>query len=160
MPVARAFAVMVGGEAAWALFEAMELVIVPLPMKEWCFAPRAGGAVTMILGLLATVLLYTGNDRWVRPDGSPRCCALAGVDRPGLDQPVAPSLLVRVHECNDRQILDRDAGLRPGIQGPLRVFLRAGRGRDGPDRACGIPVARGVPRRPRSCSSACCCRGL
>ncbi len=75
MPIARAFTVMVAGEAAWALFEAMELVIVPLPMKEWCFAPRAGGAVTMILGLLATVLLYTGNDRWVRPRRFAAICA-------------------------------------------------------------------------------------
>ena len=75
MPIARAFAVMVGGEAAWALFEAMELVIVPLPIKEWCFALRAGGAITMILGLLATVLLYTGNERWVRPRRFAAICA-------------------------------------------------------------------------------------
>ena len=75
MPVARAFAVMAGGEAAWAFFEAMELLIVPLPMKEWCFALRASGVVTMILGLLATVLLYTGHDRWVRPRRYAAICA-------------------------------------------------------------------------------------
>ena len=67
MPVARAFAVMMIGEAAWALFEAMELVIVNLPLKQLCFVLRASGAVTTILGLLATVLLYTGNDRWMEP---------------------------------------------------------------------------------------------
>ena len=32
--MAAAFAVMMAGEAAWALFEAMELVIVDLPIKR------------------------------------------------------------------------------------------------------------------------------
>jgi Mrp family chromosome partitioning ATPase len=45
MPLARAFSVMMIGEAAWALFEALELVIVDLPLKQWCFALRVGGAV-------------------------------------------------------------------------------------------------------------------
>ena len=75
MPLARAFSVMMIGEAAWALFEALELVIVDLPLKQWCFALRVGGAVTMILGLLATVLLYTGNDRWVEPRRFAAICA-------------------------------------------------------------------------------------
>ncbi len=93
MPLTRAFAVMMIGEAAWALFEAMELVIVDLPWKQLCFILRATGAVTMILGLLATVLLYTGNIRWLESGRYVAICAVAGLARPGLDEPVAPSLL-------------------------------------------------------------------
>src|SRR5262245_22958959 len=67
MPVAPAFAVMMGGEAAWALFEALELVIIDLPIKRLCFELRVAGAVTTILGLLAFVLGYTGWGRWLSP---------------------------------------------------------------------------------------------
>ncbi|HZW34180.1 MAG TPA: histidine kinase N-terminal 7TM domain-containing protein [Isosphaeraceae bacterium] len=67
MPAARAFAVMMAGEAAWALFEALELMIVDLPVKRLCFVLRATGAVTMILALLAFVLRFTGCDRWLEP---------------------------------------------------------------------------------------------
>jgi PAS domain S-box-containing protein len=62
---APALAAMMAGEAAWALFEGLELVIADLPTKRLCFALRAGGAVTTILGLLAFVLRYTGRDRWL-----------------------------------------------------------------------------------------------
>ncbi len=143
--MARAFVVMMVGEAAWALFEAMELVIVDLPLKQWCFALRASGAVTMILGLLATVLLYTGNDRWMEPRRFGAICA--------------PSLALLVlawtnpwHHLywtkidNERigAILDRDAGVRRGIPAPLRVLLRPGRDRDGPAGEGGLSVERRV----------------
>ncbi len=65
-PIARAFALMMAGEAAWALFEALELVIVDIELKKLCFVLRGTGTVTMISSLLATVLLYTGRDQWVK----------------------------------------------------------------------------------------------
>jgi PAS domain S-box-containing protein len=64
---APAFAAMMAGEAAWALFEALELVIVDLDIKRICFALRVAGATTTILGMLAFVLRYTGCDRWMAP---------------------------------------------------------------------------------------------
>src|SRR5437667_10244752 len=67
MPVAPAFAVMMAGEAAWALFEALELIVVDLPVKRLCFALRVAGAAITILGVLAFVLRYTGRDRWLEP---------------------------------------------------------------------------------------------
>ena len=76
-PVARAFALMMVGEAAWALFEALELVVVDIETKKLCFVLRGTGTVTMILSLLATVLLYTGRDRWVKPPRFTLICAPA-----------------------------------------------------------------------------------
>jgi signal transduction histidine kinase/CheY-like chemotaxis protein len=64
---APAFAVMMAGEAAWALFEAAELVIVDERIKRACFALRVAGATTMLLGMFAFVLRYTGHDRWLSP---------------------------------------------------------------------------------------------
>ncbi len=65
--IATAFSAMMVGEAAWALFEAMELVIVELPIKRMCFALRVAGATMMLLGMLAFVLRYTGCERWLAP---------------------------------------------------------------------------------------------
>src|SRR5437763_13692606 len=67
MPVAPAFALMMAGEASWALFEALELVTVDLPIKRLWFAMRVAGATITILGLLAVVLRYTGRDPWPEP---------------------------------------------------------------------------------------------
>ena len=52
---------MMAGEAAWALFEALELVIADIETKKLCFMLRATGSVTMILSLLATVLALHGS---------------------------------------------------------------------------------------------------
>jgi PAS domain S-box-containing protein len=76
-PVARAFALMMVGEAAWAFFEALELVVVDIETKKLCFVLRATGTVTLILSLLATVLLYTGRDQWVKPPRFTVICAPA-----------------------------------------------------------------------------------
>jgi PAS domain S-box-containing protein len=73
------FATMMAGEAAWALFEALELVIVNLEIKKICFILRATGCVTMILSLLATVLAYTGHVRWLRRGRFALVCAPAAV---------------------------------------------------------------------------------
>src|SRR5262249_9452443 len=75
LPTAPAFAVMMTGEAAWALFEAMELVIVDLPVKRLCFALRAAGATTTTLRLLAFVLRSTGCERWLEPRRFGALCA-------------------------------------------------------------------------------------
>ena len=66
LPMAPAFAVMMTGEAAWALFEALELVVVEIPAKQPFFELRNAGAVTAILGLLAVVLRYTAHDEWLK----------------------------------------------------------------------------------------------
>jgi len=65
MPMAPAFTVMMAGEAAWALFEGLELVIVEMPFKQVCFELRVAGAVTTVLGMLAFVLRYTGCADWL-----------------------------------------------------------------------------------------------
>jgi PAS domain S-box-containing protein len=65
MPLAVIFAVMMIGEASWALFEALEILIVEMPVKEILFKLRVAGAVVAILGLLAFVFRYTGRDRWL-----------------------------------------------------------------------------------------------
>ncbi len=64
--MAPAFAVMMTGEAAWALFEALELVVVEIAAKQPFFELRNAGAVTAILGLLAVVLRYTGHVEWLK----------------------------------------------------------------------------------------------
>ena len=64
--MAAAFAVMMTGEAAWALFEALELVFMEMPAKQPFFELRVAGAVTAILGLLAVVLRYTGHFEWLK----------------------------------------------------------------------------------------------
>jgi PAS domain S-box-containing protein len=66
-PAAIVFSVAMFGEAAWALFEALELVITDLPAKKLCFALRTAGTMTTVLGLLATVLVYTGRVSWLTP---------------------------------------------------------------------------------------------
>ena len=66
LAMAPAFAVMMTGEAAWALFEALELVFVEIPAKQPFFELRNAGAVTAILGLLAVVLRYTGHVEWLK----------------------------------------------------------------------------------------------
>jgi PAS domain S-box-containing protein len=66
LAMAPAFAVMMTGEAAWALFEALELVFVELPAKQPFYELRIAGAVTAILGLLAVVLRYTGHVEWLK----------------------------------------------------------------------------------------------
>ena len=66
LAMAPAFAVMMAGEAAWSLFEALELLFVEISAKEPFFELRVAGAVTAILGLLAVVLRYTGHIHWLR----------------------------------------------------------------------------------------------
>ncbi len=63
--LAASFAVMMAGEAAWALFDAIELVVGGLGVKQACFALRAAGASAAVLGMLASVLVYTGHARWL-----------------------------------------------------------------------------------------------
>ena len=65
-PMAPAFAMMMSGEAVWALSEALELVFIEISAKRPFFELRVAGAVTAILGLLAVVLRYTGHTSWLR----------------------------------------------------------------------------------------------
>jgi signal transduction histidine kinase/ActR/RegA family two-component response regulator len=66
-PITTAFTWMMVGQAAWALFEALELVTADLATKKIWFVLRAAGTVMAILSLLAAVLIYTGRDAWVKP---------------------------------------------------------------------------------------------
>ena len=75
--IAQTFATMMAGQACWALFEALELVIPDLEIKKLCFALRTTASVLVILYLLATVLLYTGRDYWVKPRRFAAICAPA-----------------------------------------------------------------------------------
>ena len=65
LPMAPAFTVMMAGEAAWALFEALELIVVDPDLKQICNDFRVAGAVTTVLGMLAFVLRYTGCTDWL-----------------------------------------------------------------------------------------------
>ena len=67
LSMAPAFAVMMAGEAVWALFEAFELIYREIAAKRPFFELRVAGAVIAILGLLAVVLRYTGHAKWLRP---------------------------------------------------------------------------------------------
>jgi PAS domain S-box-containing protein len=75
--IARFFALTMAGEAGWALFEALELIIPDLQIKKLCFVLRLTATVTMILCLLAMVLLYTGRDAWLEPRRFGMICAPA-----------------------------------------------------------------------------------
>jgi hypothetical protein len=76
MPRAPAFATMMAGEMIWASAEALELIVVPLPVKLLCIDLRTVGAVTSILGMLAFVLHYTGRGRWLDPRRFGAICAV------------------------------------------------------------------------------------
>jgi signal transduction histidine kinase/CheY-like chemotaxis protein len=65
LALAPAFAVMMTGEAAWALAEALEVVVADLPSKSICYDLRIAGTVTALIGLLALTLRYSGNARWL-----------------------------------------------------------------------------------------------
>lgn len=64
--LALSLAVMMSGEAAWALCDAVRLVVGDLGVKEACIALRVAGASVALLGMLAAVLVYTGHARWLR----------------------------------------------------------------------------------------------
>jgi len=76
MPRAPAFVTMMAGETVWAISEALELIVVPLPVKLLCINLRVVGAVTSILGMLAFVLHYTGRGRWLKPRRFGALCAV------------------------------------------------------------------------------------
>ena len=75
-PMAPTFAVMMTGEAAWALFEALELVTIPMSIKQIWFDMRVTGAVSTVLGMVALVLRYTGHGHWLAPRRLGAICAL------------------------------------------------------------------------------------
>ena len=151
---------MMAGEVAWALFEALELVIVDLRIKRLCFALRVAGATTMLLGMLAFVLRYTGHERWLAPR------RFAAIAAPMLALTLLAwtnpwhHLYWRSIGTSGSAVLDRHAGLRPGVLGALRLQLRPGGDRDRPAGPGRVPIRAGCSGpRPRSCSSGCCCRG-
>ena len=76
-PMAPAFVIMMAGEAAWALFEALELVSAHPTLQEFCYEVRTAGAVITILGMFAFVLRYTGSVRWLEPRLFAAVCAPA-----------------------------------------------------------------------------------
>ena len=67
LPMAPAFITMMAGEAAWAWFEALELVCTNPIAQGLCYQLRTAGAVITILGLLAFVLRNTGSNFWLEP---------------------------------------------------------------------------------------------
>jgi signal transduction histidine kinase/ActR/RegA family two-component response regulator len=77
MKIALAFAVMMTGEVAWAFLAMLELIAADLPVKRILCELRVAGAIIAILGLLATVLRYTGRCRWLSPIRFGALCAPA-----------------------------------------------------------------------------------
>jgi signal transduction histidine kinase/ActR/RegA family two-component response regulator len=77
LPMAPAFTIMMAGEAAWALFEALELVCNDPQAQSLFYAIRTAGAVITVLGLLAFVLRYTGSTHWLEPRRITLICAPA-----------------------------------------------------------------------------------
>jgi signal transduction histidine kinase/ActR/RegA family two-component response regulator len=77
LPMAAAFITMMAGEAAWALFEAIELICTDMKAQGLCFELRTAGAVITILGLLAFVLRYTRSVHWLEPRRFAAICAPA-----------------------------------------------------------------------------------
>ena len=77
LPMAPAFTIMMAGEAAWALFEAIELASNDPAVQGLCYELRTAGAVVTILGLLAFVLRYTGSVQWLQPRRITMVCAPA-----------------------------------------------------------------------------------
>jgi PAS domain S-box-containing protein len=77
LPMAPAFTAMMAGEAAWALFEAMELIIIDEDLKQLCNNLRVAGAILTIQGMLAFVLRYTGCTNWLKWPRFAAVCAPA-----------------------------------------------------------------------------------
>jgi PAS domain S-box-containing protein len=76
MPRAPAFIAMMAGETAWASAEAVELIVAAPAIQLLCINVRVVGAVASILGMLAIVLHYTGQDRWLAPHRFVAVCAV------------------------------------------------------------------------------------
>jgi signal transduction histidine kinase/ActR/RegA family two-component response regulator len=77
LALAPAFAVMMTGEAVWALAEALEVLFADMPTKSLCYAFRIVGTLTAIVGVLALTLRYTGNTRWLERSRFSAVCAPA-----------------------------------------------------------------------------------
>ena len=77
LPMAAALITMMAGEAAWALFEAIELICIDVKAQGLCYELRTAGAVITVLGLLAFVLRYTGSVRWLESRRFAVICAPA-----------------------------------------------------------------------------------
>ena len=67
---------MMVGEMMWAASQAVELMVVDVPVKLFCINLRVLGAVISILGMLGFVLHYTGRGRWLSPGRFAAICAL------------------------------------------------------------------------------------
>jgi signal transduction histidine kinase/CheY-like chemotaxis protein len=78
-PQFATFACIMAGEASWALFEALELVTMPLRVKYLWFELRTAGATFAVLAVLALVLRYVGLVQWLRPRRFSIVCAPAVV---------------------------------------------------------------------------------
>ncbi len=66
-PQVTNFALVMAGEASWALFEALELVTTKLSIKYVWFEMRTAGAILTVLAVLALVLRFAGLSQWLRP---------------------------------------------------------------------------------------------
>jgi signal transduction histidine kinase/ActR/RegA family two-component response regulator len=76
MPRAPAFIAMMAGETTWAFAEALELIVAAPVIQLLCINLRVVGAVVSILGMLAFVLHYTGQDQWLVPRRFLAVCAV------------------------------------------------------------------------------------
>ena len=123
LPLAPAFATMMTGEAIWALAETLELMSKDVLSMEMCYDLRIAGTVAAVLGTFAFVLRYTGEVRL----GSPPFVGLwrngHRAPRPGVDRPLAPSLLQPDRHQRDRRFPVRRARVGPRLLGAHRLCV-------------------------------------
>ena len=154
-PIARAFALMMAGEAAWALFEALELVIVDIETQKTLLrAARDRHRDHDFEPVGDRAALHRPRSMGQTASIYPDLCPVALAARARLDQSLAPSLLDQTLERLDQWPLDRDAGLRALLQGSLCLLLPPGGGRlpsCWPRRFTARPGS--IAPRPPSCSS-------
>lgn len=109
VPMAPAFITMMAGEAAWALFEAIELTC-PNPVEQalW-YELRTAGAVITILGLLAFVIRYTG--------------CVPSVNRRRFAMVCAPALVLILVAWTNPWHHFYWVTHRPGLTGPFHIAI-------------------------------------
>ncbi|HKI18798.1 MAG TPA: histidine kinase N-terminal 7TM domain-containing protein, partial [Isosphaeraceae bacterium] len=67
IPRARAYAVMLFGEAIWAWAEAIALLTVELPFQNFWREFHGVGVLVTMFGLLKFLLVFNGRERWLVP---------------------------------------------------------------------------------------------
>ncbi len=95
-------------------------------MKRLCIDIRLLGTFVAILGLVAFVLRFTGLSLAAGGSDGRGLCRGCPLDRAGVDQSLAPSLLVASVEREDQRGRDRRQVVRTRLLGNPRLLLCPG----------------------------------